>query len=360
MPNIIDYIKWRGELSFKDSKFNEIDNLICAAISYLPFDKIIKEREKITIKEAFERYLQEEKRFLFNSMQKEEQDFFSILARSKRFGDLYITEYENKFDEKEEKQFAAITIIFPDNTIYVSYRGTDNTLVGWKEDFNMSFMEFVPAQTDATNYLEKIARKTFAKIRVGGHSKGGNLAIYASTFCNKRIQKRIIDIYNNDGPGFTEKVVESDEYKNILSKIHTYIPQSSVIGRLLEHKEKCIIIKSTENGIFQHNLYSWQVEGTHFIYIDELTGDSEFIDKTIKDWLKNVEPKQREKFVDILYKIISETGAKTLNELSTNWVENAKIFIKSYRDIEPQEKLIVLGTIHSLIKIARSNFKNKL
>lgn len=243
MPNIFDYIKWR-DIEIAKVEFNEIDNLILSRFSYLPLDGVISPNEEITIKEAYERT-----KILGTTgrtLQAEDIDLYSTLANSIRFGKLKITEFINKIDTIQEKQFSAVTIILPDDTIYVAYRGTDYSIVGWKEDFNMSFKEQVPSQIDAVEYLENIAKKYKCKIRVGGHSKGGNLAVYASAFCKPETQKRIIKVYNNDGPGFSEKIVNSEGYKRILKKVHTYIPQTSIIGRLLNHQEKTTILKSTQ------------------------------------------------------------------------------------------------------------------
>lgn len=244
MPNIFDYMQWR-DLNLNKVEFNEIDNLILARLSYFPFDGLIDKNEEITIEESYKRYL--ERGTTGRILQKEDIDLFPILANSVRFGKMKLSNYVNKLDEIQEKQFSAITIKMPDNTLYVSYRGTDNTVIGWKEDFNMSFSELVPAQVDAVNYLENVAKAHRNAIRVGGHSKGGNLAVYAATFCNEKTQRKIINVYNNDGPGFCDKVVESKEYKIILNRVHTYIPKSSIIGRLLNHKEKTTILESTRN-----------------------------------------------------------------------------------------------------------------
>lgn len=243
MPNIFDYMKWR-DIEITKVEFNEIDNLILARLAYLPFDGVIIKDEEITIKEAYERT--KTLGTTGRTLQVEDIDLFPTLANSIRFGKLKITEFINKIDTLQEKQFSAITIILPDDTIYVSYRGTDYSIVGWKEDFNMSFKEQVPSQANAVEYLEKIAKKYKCKIRVGGHSKGGNLAVYASAFCKPEIQKRIINVYNNDGPGFSQKIINSEGYKKILKKVHTYIPQTSIIGRLLNHQEKTTILKSTQ------------------------------------------------------------------------------------------------------------------
>lgn len=357
MANIFDYMDWR-DISLEKIEFNEIDNLILSRLSYFPFDGLIKENEEITIKESYERY--KKIGTTGRILQKEDIDLFPVLANSVRFGKMKITNYINKLDPIQEKQFSAITILMPDDTIYVAYRGTDNTIIGWKEDFNMSFSDLVPAQTDAVSYLEKIAEKYENKIRVGGHSKGGNLAVYAAAFCKRKTQERIINVYNNDGPGFCEKVVNSKEYKEILSRVHTYIPQTSIIGRLLNHEEETIILKSTETGIMQHDLYSWQVLGDKFVR-DEQTDSSKFIDKTITDWLKAVNPEQREIFIDTFFEILNATGAKTLSEIGSNKVLSIKTMLKTYQDIDQETKEIMLKTLKIFINIGKSNFtiKNK-
>lgn len=351
MANIFDYMEWR-DISLKQVEFNEIDNLILARLSYFPFDGIVE--GKITLKEAYEKYkkIGTTERIL----QKEDIDLFPILANSKRFGNIILTNYINNLDPIQEKQFSCITILLPDNTIYVSYRGTDNTIIGWKEDFNMSFSDLIPAQIDAANYLKEVAKQNKGKIRVGGHSKGGNLAVYAAAFCGIRIQNRIINVYNNDGPGFSDKVIVSEEYKKILNKVHTYIPQTSIIGRLLNHEEKTTILKSTETGIMQHDLYSWQVLGDKFVK-DELTNSSEFIDKTITDWLKEVSSEQRGKFIDTFFEILKETNVETLSEISNKLFTNAKTMVKAYQSLDPESKKMMTKTLEALLKIGRSNIK---
>jgi hypothetical protein len=197
MANVCDYVKWRGDLNIEQSEFNEIDNLILSRFSYFPFDKIIKENEVVTIKELSERFKKQDIRKL-PILWKDDVDLFPLMGESERFGKLLATKYINKIDQEQEKQFAAITVLMPDNTIFVSYRGTDNTIVGWKEDLNMSFKSHIASQISAKKYLEIIAQEyPDKKIRIGGHSKGGNVAVYAATFVNKEIKDRIINRINS-------------------------------------------------------------------------------------------------------------------------------------------------------------------
>ncbi len=351
MANVFDYLNWR-DLKLKQVEFNEIDNLILARLAYFPFDDYLKEGEEITIKEAYQRY--QEEGTTGRILQQEDIDLYPRLANSIRFGSMKLTNYINKIDPIQEKQFSAITVLMEDDTMYVAYRGTDNSIVGWKEDFNMSFSELVPAQIDSVDYLEKIAKQYKRKIRVGGHSKGGNLAVYAAAFCQTKVQKRIINVYNNDGPGFCDKVVASQEYQNILDRVHTYIPQTSIIGRLLNHQEETTILKSTQTGIMQHDLYSWQVLGGEFVK-DQLTNSSEFIDKTITNWLKEVSPEQREKFMETLFEILNATQAETLSEISNKVFSNAKTMVKTYQNLDAETKRIMIKTLEVFFRIGKSN-----
>lgn len=353
MANIFDYMNWR-DISFKKVEFNEIDNLILSRLSYFPFDGVVNQDEEITLKEAYERT-----KLLGTTgrtLQAEDVDLYPILANSIRFGECKLTDFVNKIEPELEKQFSAITIILPDNTIYVSYRGTDNTIIGWKEDFNMSFSELVPSQLDSVEYLNNIAKKYKNNLRVGGHSKGGNLAVYAAAFCKPKVKKKIIEVYNNDGPGFSDSVIESNGYEEILEKVHTYIPQTSIIGRLLKHKEKTTIIKSTETGIMQHDLYSWQVMGDKFI-TSEITNSSDFIDNTITNWLKEVSPEQREQFIDTLFDVLNATEAETLNELSSKWFKNAATIIKTYKNLNTDTKNMVTKTLRTLLRVGKDNIQ---
>ena len=355
MPNIFDYLKWR-DLKLEKVEFTEVDNLILSRLAYFPLDSVVEDKE-ITVKDAYKKYLAVKQKGRI--LQEEDSQLFPLLANSIRFGELKLVEYVNKIDLNNEEQFSAVTIIMPNDTIYVSYRGTDNTIVGWKEDLNMSFKELVPAQTTAKKYLNKIAEKYKEKqIIVGGHSKGGNLAVYASAFCEPKIQDKIIKVYNNDGPGFCDKVVNSEEYNRILSKVHTYIPKSSIIGRLLNHKEETTILESTENGIMQHDLYTWQLIGGNFIKA-ELTNSSEFIDKTITDLLSNVSVEQRSLCIDVLFEVLNATKAETLSEINENKFSNIMTMIRTYKNLDEENKEIVTKVLNVLLKIGRSNIGKK-
>lgn len=368
MPNIMDYIDWRGDLTMAKSEFNEVDNLILAMLAYVNLDGIVPpfySLESISIKEAsdifFAKYT--EKEILAEvSMTKMCPFLMRKMAESNRFSKLKLGRYVNKIDYREQKQFSAITIELEDDTIYVAYRGTDNTIVGWKENFNMSFKTEVPAQLEAVRYLEYTTGRINKRIRIGGHSKGGNLAVYAAVKSSHNIKEKIIEVYNNDGPGFDKNMISSQEYKEMLSKIKTIVPQSSIVGMLLEHEEEYKIVKSNNNPIMQHNGILWEVLGNNFVYVDSITKESKLLDVTLKSWVDKMEEAEREQFVDSLYYIFEATDVKNFGDLLNDKWHKLNEIRKVISKMAPKNKEIISKTIKLLFKesgkVARN--RNKL
>ena len=357
MSNIVDYVKWRGDLSFKVSPMNEIDNLIMARISYLPFEKV-KWKEKISFKEIVKQFL---KLKVEQFHMPEDVELIKAMIESNRFCDLEFSDMQYELDAEEEKQFFAITVWLPNGELFVSFRGTDATLVGWKEDFNMSFMNDLPSQKEGVSYVEMIAMKyPFKKLRIGGHSKGGNVAVYSSIFCNPKVKKRIVEVTSADGPGFDRSIIETKEYKEILDRIHTYIPQSSIIGRLLEHEEEYHIVESIQKGIMQHDIYSWQVEGPKIHSIAEVTSDSQMVNGVVRSWLKNTTPEQRKLFINIVFEVLNTTNATTTHELSVGLVKNMGKVMDAYKDINEDERKEMKEIFKVLIKSSFETLKNEL
>ena len=265
MSDMLDYIAWRGDLPFSVSPFNEIDNIIFSMLSFIDFSGAVSRHPSantVTLSDCLrfnrKRYPTGEN---FGAViPRENNDLFEAAAKSKRFSDVYVSSFRDEIDEDKVKQFAAVTFILPDNSIYVAFRGTDDTLVGWREDFAMSYDFPTTSQRSAAEYLAEAASYHSGQIRTGGHSKGGNLSVYASAFAPADVQKRIITSYNNDGPGFMHDVISSDGYKALVPKIYTIVPQSSLVGMLLENTANLHVVESSgSNGVQQHNPYTWSV-----------------------------------------------------------------------------------------------------
>ena len=357
MPNMTDYIDWRGDILFSELPLNEVDNLILSAMCYIDFEGIVSPslNKPILLRTAARKYLlrhRGEKAYLGAIVPPQIVTLMARAAKSKRFGSIRVCGYINHINDESQTQFSALTYLLDEKNICIAYRGTDDTIIGWKENFNMSFMHPVPAQKEALSYLEEVASERMGNIYVVGHSKGGNLSAYAVTKCKKEVFDRIICAYNNDGPGFSTGFIESDEYKSAKGKIRTIIPESSVVGMLLEHEESYEVIKSSETGLMQHDPTSWEVMGGSFIHLDTVSEDSKFIDKTIKEWLSEMSSEDRESFVDNLFDALSSTSAKTLTDLNT---DRKKIF-KAWSGLDTETRNTVFKYVKLLLKEKTKNF----
>ncbi|NLL41787.1 MAG: DUF2974 domain-containing protein [Firmicutes bacterium] len=354
MATLFDYLKWRGDLSLQQTALNEIDSLILSRLSYLPWDGIVPASfgREISVAEAGEIFFAQDDP-QENLIMKADLPFLQAVAASPRFANMTLCGYTNQVDPAREKQFAALVIKAAPELAYVSYRGTDLSLAGWKEDFNMSFCTPVPAQLDAVQYLNDAAGTLPGFLGAGGHSKGGNLAVYAASFCKPEVQDRLVFVHNHDGPGFDACVLESEGYRRVAERIKTFIPQSSVVGMLLQHEEDYFVVRSKQVGLMQHDLFSWEVERDQFVYLDQVTDQSKFIDHTLKTWLTHLPPEQREQFVDTLFSILEATNASTLRELTLNWHKNARIVLRSIREMDDEMRRNISHALGLLLEAAK-------
>ncbi|MEA4892132.1 MAG: DUF2974 domain-containing protein [Peptococcaceae bacterium] len=361
MANVFDYLMWRGDLSLSQSGFNDVDNILLSLIAYIPFDGIVAEAPGggVTLAEAAERFLARPDAFKAARVRRD-VELLAAMKDCPRFREMRLSAYVNQIDAAAEKQFAALAVELGKGTqgksaYYIAFRGTDNTLVGWKEDFNMSFMSPVPAQVEAARYLEKAAQALQGEFLIGGHSKGGNLAVYAAAFCPAAIQARIRQVYNNDGPGFDSGVLASAGHQAVKDRIRTFVPQTSVVGMLLEHEESYTVIRSVQVGLLQHDPYSWQIQGTQPAFLGEVSAGCRFFDRTIKDWVAGMDQSQREQFVDLLYEILGATNVQTLPELTAHWYVNARILLKSLINLDEDMRRVLGRTLSLLLQSAKKN-----
>ncbi|MBQ9604950.1 MAG: DUF2974 domain-containing protein, partial [Firmicutes bacterium] len=291
MANILDYIDWRGDLSFDVSPFNEVDGLILSQLSYVVFDGVITNgfENTITVSEANRRLdfdgIDEKIRFF--SFEYDRQ-LLKKMAASKRFGNMLLTGYVSITDTESAAQFAALTCILDDKTKFIAFRGTDASIVGWREDFNLSYMTRTAGQNCAVEYLNRhfTANDT---IMLGGHSKGGNFAIYASVYCDSALQPCIKRIYSFDGPGFRDEIADSEEYKKMLDRVVSIVPKTSIVGQLMTANIESRIVLSADRVFMQHLTYNWQVLGTSFEYTDEFSATGKYINRVMEGWLSELD-----------------------------------------------------------------------
>ena len=335
MATVFDYLKWRGDLSFAQDPLNPVDGLIFCALSYIPFVGQAAEtpNEPIALRDAAADFLSLDD---YESRVRAKNDAMMLRAAAEtaRFGGCKMVLYRDQFAPEEETQFAAMTFLLPDDTAFVAFRGTDRSLVGWKEDFNMAFQEAVPAQLLAQDYVREVAAEYVMPLRLGGHSKGGNLAVFAAARSTPDIQQRILEVYNNDGPGFTDYLMGDPGYLAMVPRIKTYVPQSSVIGMLLEHEERYEVVRSTQSGLWQHDGFSWQVRGERFEHLPDLTEGGKLVDETIRTFILSLSPEQRVAFTDALFDILTCTDAGTLTDLKEGGLKTAAAMLKKYRTLD--------------------------
>ena len=366
MHSIFDYLYWRGDLGFDESPLNEVDSLILARFSYMPMEMIglqaLPNEKVIPLKEVASlivsniREVAEEKRVFLN---KQDINLLEALSNSERFSSLGVFAFRYELDDETQTQFCAVSLKLDCQkgpSMFVAFRGTDNTLVGWKEDCNMGFICPVPAQVLASRYLNEVASiqgvSCEPDIIVSGHSKGGNLAVYAASFCSSKVQKRIAHVYNFDGPGFDAKVLSKPEYKRICERTTTFVPQSSVVGMLLGHEEPYIVIHSEQSGLMQHDLYSWCIDRTGFECLEKVTDGSRFVDATLKSWIAGMDYSQKEGLVDAAYEVLSKTNARTLRELGSNWLQNSVAIMSSIGALDESSRTVALQALKALVKCA--------
>lgn len=348
--NMLDYIDWRGDLSMIISPFNEVDNLILSEIAYANFDNIVEgleSEETITLQEAGEKYnaLERGQGFLGNNPSMA----LNKAAESERFRKIRLGYYEKEISAEQEFQFTAVTFFLEDGTVYVAYKGTDNSIAGWREDFNFVYLKRTEGQNHARNYLTNVCIKVGRAVRVGGHSKGGNLAVYAAAFCEEKYKDQIISVYSNDGPGFNPDVVQTSEYQGILSRVQMFIPEFSVVGILLSNKNERKIIDSNGLGVKQHNPYTWQVLGTKFQEAGKQTLTSIIVEETFSKWFDSLNREQAKELISVIFNLLEATGADTFTEIKGNKRVSFNALVKAMRGMDNDTQKLVTEGFNKLL-----------
>ena len=337
MSNLLDYLAWRGDLTLSQDPFNSIDALILSCLSYVNLQGIVPGlgEGRITIEKASEKF------FSIHSEEELAQDksfinfapaMLRALAGTERFKDAELLNFADDTDISRQIQFSAVEIDTSDGAAYLSFRGTDDTIIGWKEDFNLSFMT-VPAENEAVLYTQKVMKDRKCKFRLGGHSKGGHLAIYASVAAPSELIDMIERIYSFDGPGFNHETMQTEPFKRIQPKIKKFIPETSIIGRLLENTTLPVVVKSTELGILQHDPMSWQIEGKNFEVCEATDKISDLFDETMTTWLGEMTFEDRKIFVDELFSVFEASGCEYLSMMTKVGIKGTRAMIVRMREI---------------------------
>ena len=356
MANIFDYLTDVQYDSFYDLPLNELDVLALTELTYLPFDNLLDESDNRLLDVATR--VPRDSNMLTN---KERLQLLDQLSTHKRFKNSKLSNFVNDIDVELQKQFAAMTYRLNLDTYLIVFRGTDDSIIGWKEDFHMTYMKEIPAQKHALEYLEDFFKQyPKRKVIIAGHSKGGNLAVYAASQIQPELQEKISAIYTYDAPGLQAHLTETTGYQDIIPKIHRYVPQGSVIGMMFEVPDTPIVVRSLAlGGIAQHNTFSWQTEGTHFVQLESISSESLQIKDALKEWVDSVPDEELELYFDLFFGTILESGITSINDLSSrNAIDHVRQLVSQAQTLEPEQVEILKNLTQLLLDARFQAWKN--
>lgn len=268
-------------------------------------------------------------------------ELLTAVAASPRFRDVWVSGYESLTDERAEQQFAAMTFQLSMRETFIAFRGTDNTLVGWNEDFNMAFSPSVPSQMEAVRYVENVASRTSGRLWCGGHSKGGNLAVYAGMNCADDTFERIVRCYSHDGPGFSAECMAQGRWESATRKVDKTIPQSSIIGMVFERQESDYrVVRSHGTGFSQHDPFSWEVDLRDFVYEERLGSGASYFNGSMNEWLQESDAEQRERFVNVAFEVLGASGEDTFAGIKAHWRQALPKILVAVAALDPDERSI--------------------
>jgi len=351
MANMVDYLAWRGDVPLEISPWNEIDGLLVATISYLNFHGgrdpkgwTLEEMSRIDL-------VQEGNTSTFAGR----KTVFQAMASGARFRGCRLHHAIALTDPEIGMQFSAMCLDLPDGSMCVAFRGTDNTVVGWREDFDMAYTTRVPAQEAAILYLRRAAALSKAPLRLVGHSKGGNLAVYAAAFASKRVQDRIESIVSYDGPGMNRETSQSEGYLRIKDKIRSFIPQTSIIGLLMDFYEPYTVVRSTASGISQHDPMTWKIYGPRFETLSSVDQTAIVVRDTLHEWLQNSTPEQRADFVDALFGMVETTKVTRMSELTGEKLRTMMTMVGNRKEVDPEARRVFTRLMAQAVSLGFGN-----
>lgn len=360
---LFDYLKWRNDVSLRAAPFNEIDNVLLSYLAYADFGELLHEpKRRVSIETCFKRFckkhdlanVRESKLFIERAPL-----LLEDMVCGARFRGTKVVHFREVFDKEKVQQFAALVFLLPDGTRYVSFRGTDLSITGWKEDFLMSFTAETEGAKEAVSYLNEVAACVEGDLILGGHSKGGNFAMFAAAFAEDAVKERILKVYNNDGPGFREEIVRSAAYRELLPKITNIVPQTSIIGRLLSNEAAHTVVKSNAAGIFQHDVTTWEATKDKFVRA-EPDAFSDFVEKSLGTWLETMDDEARKSLVETVFSMIEMTEAETFAEFGENLFKNTGLIIKGLGRLPKEKRSELTAALGGLAEAGKATVLDKI
>ena len=324
MSTIFDYIKRRGDFTFEQLPLNLIDSLAFTELCYAPFDKVLNSEincRGITISALYKKFISDKtipEKFGAFIPAHEIIELLKLMASSERYQNIRVRGYINDVSIDEEKQFCAMCFDLSEETSYISFSGTDDTIIGWKENFNMALFTPIPSQKEAFYYLNKVANSCTSRLYIGGHSKGGNLAVYSAVKANKQIQNRIIQVHNFDGPGFEREFIQHIKNTSILPKIINILPENTAVGAIFEDIGERVIVKSSAKGFLQHDAFTWKILDNDFVHARGVSKSSKEFHDLLNILVSQISEEEKKDLVEAIYKLFSVNNSTTLTDITSN------------------------------------------
>lgn len=350
--NIIDYV-WSHPEPFSERQLCRVDSLVLSQLSYFQLPSAAVAAwgwQGIPIHDLWRSdWLDEMTDHMYDPPGA--RRLAAALAASPRFRDVRIFGYVMQLDQQTQMQFSAMSFgLTPDET-YVAFRGTDNTVVGWKENLNMAFQVQVPSQAQALRYFERVANRVPGRLWVGGHSKGGNLAIYVGMTCQPEIRKRLACCFSHDGPGFTSTMLAELDSRSEEVTVDKTVPKSSIFGMLFEQGEQgADVVRSASSGFAQHDPLSWEVDGCDFVIVDRLGRTAAYLDNSLNAWIDQATLAERQRFVEAVFSIMTAGDKKYTHEIRTDWRTTVPRMARAAMDLEPEMRDVMVGELLGLLK----------
>lgn len=362
---IIDYLKEYADVSLKDEPMNDVDSLVLCQFSYLKFDGLVplvtENGRSVSLQQLYE-HPDYEKLYGDERYEKENRALFEAMRKCVRFRNMKLNCYINIIEAQAdfETQFSAVTLLLEDGTMYVAFRGTDETMVGWKEDFNMAFLSPVPGQEFAVKYLNMVTARLPREFYVGGHSKGGNLAVYAAMNCCPQARDRILKIYSMDGPGFRPEVLEKCDFGLIEERTCKILPHSSLVGMLFEKDIRYQVVESRTFGLAQHNPFTWLVKDGHFVTVSDIYEGRRFMDDTLNQWILSLDEHSLRTFVDTLFQILASSESDNLIDFTANLKRSMTGILGAMKDLDEDTQKGLRQTVKALFEIGGLRIRQEL
>lgn len=364
--NIVEYVHSYGYFDFKALPFSAVDALVLAQFVYLKMESLLPVmmpdqppcHKAVTLREMKDDP-EVEQLFADSRFEANNRALFYNMCESNRYGGMKCMYCADHICMENETQFMALTCILSDGSVKVLYRGTDETIIGWKEDFNMAFQYPIPGQQASQAYLERVSQYVQGNLDLIGHSKGGNLAVYAAMCVSEDVQKRMGRIYNLDGPGFRTEVYSMGSFEMIADRITKIIPRSSIVGLLLEDHGTYQVVDSKNIGFLQHDPYSWLVDRIDFVYAERIDEIHRIMDEGLNEWAMSLPKEEVEAFVNALFQIVAASEATDLISFTKNWTKSLAGMANAIQNLDEETKNSIYRIMKSLAGASKERLREE-